>query len=251
MRTFFFTLFTLLEYVRSGRVFVDLTATVIFFYVFFLLGENRTVDDQYFFTLTSIFTMALTLYTMSAVMSLGDRPLCYVLLARKLGRSGYLLGLYFCAFFVVATNYLLISLAARVVNPVQDLTFLGWVIGSIPLLLNVGLFVALLLMLSPLVFSTGWRLFLLSLFALAFSGNFLTGPVRNAMPEILQHILSSLQTILSWPLVPAFSGFALSLNREVSVYALVVFIAQLSLLIALLSLSLFSFSRREIIFVGE
>jgi hypothetical protein len=252
VRTLYLTWFTLIEYYRSGRILIDLLAGMVFFYVFLMVRSDRsTIDAEHFFTLTSIFTLVLSLYTMSATLSLGDRPQSYVLLSRKLGRSGYLLGLYFHAFLVVAGIYILLSVSSTFLGNVEHLTVATWMLGSIPLLLNVGLFMALLLMLSPMVFPTGWRLFVLGLFALAFSGNFFTGPVRNDMPQTLDTILSSLQTILSWPLVPAFSGFALAVSHTFDMYGLVVMVAQGSLLVALLGLAMFAFSRREIIFGVE
>jgi hypothetical protein len=51
--------------------------------------------------------------------------------------------------------------------------------------------------------------------------------------------------------VPAFSGFALAVDREISLYAGIVIVAQFSLLVALLGLAFFSFSRRELMFGVE
>jgi hypothetical protein len=67
----------------------------------------------------------------------------------------------------------------------------------------------------------------------------------------VQEILNSIQTILSWPMVPAFSGFALAMSRDYSGNAPAILVAQSSLLIALLGLSIYSFSRREVILQGE
>lgn len=253
-RTFHFIRFTLIEYRRSGRIMVDVVAGGIFFYVFLMMhkdGGHPGVDAEHFFTMTGIFTLVLSVYTMSATLSLGDRPLSYMVLSRKLGRSNYLIGLYFSALLVVVGLYVMMSVVALVFTYVDGLSIFPWVFGSIPLILNIALFMALLLLLSPMVFPTGWRLFVLSLFALAFSGNFFTGAARSAMPEMLNTMLSSLQTILSWPLVPAFSGFALSVSQRFDTYALVVIIAQVSLLISLLGLAIFAFSQREIIFGVE
>jgi hypothetical protein len=110
---------------------------------------------------------------------------------------------------------------------------------------------ALLLVLSPLVLSTGWRLFMLGLIALAFSKNFFGNAALETFPTLLQELLNSAQTILSWPMVPAFSGFALSMSRDYSGNAPAILVAQLSLIITLLGLSIYSFSRREIILQSE
>jgi hypothetical protein len=59
-----------------------------------------------------------------------------------------------------------------------------------------------------------------------------------------------LRAIFSTPLLPAFTGFALSISRDYSGLALAIPIAQLSLTLGLLALALYVFSRREIIFSG-
>jgi hypothetical protein len=251
IRTLHLTVFVFLEYVRSGRILADLMAMIVFYYLFFKVQWGGRMDAEHFFTLLGIYTLAISLYTMSATLSLGDRPQNYILLSRRLGRTGYLLGLYLNAVGIVFAHYMLLCIVTRFFTYVEDLNIITWAFGSIPLLLNVGLFSALLLLLSPMVFSTGWRLFVLSLFALAFSGNFFTGVAQSAMPPTLLNVLKSLQTILSWPLVPAFSGFALAVDREISLYAGIVIVAQFSLLVALLGLAFFSFSRRELMFGVE
>jgi hypothetical protein len=251
VRLFYLLVFTLLEYIRSGRFLVELIATVGFFYAFFLQQWGGEIDVEHFFTLGGVFTLAITLYTTSSVIGLGDRPQGYVVLSRRVGRTAYLVALYLSAAIIVTVVYLLISAAAMIANVPEQMDLGNWLIGTLPLLLNVGLFMALLLMLSPLVFPTGWRLFVLSLIALAFSGNFISGPVYTSLPSTLRAILSSLQTILIWPLVPVFSGFALAMNRELNAHALVVLVAQVSLLAALLGVSLYVFSQREMVFSSD
>lgn len=251
LRTFFFTGFTFIEYVRSGRILVEILGASAFFYVFFLRDqEGAQIEADHFFTLTSLFTLAITFYTTSSVLGLGNRPQGYVVLARKIGRSGYLMGLYLCAVTIVTAVYIVLSVVARLFNNPAGLDPGGWLFGSLPLMLNVGLLTAFLFIISPLVFSTGWRLFFLSLVAVAFSNNFIERSVFEKIPPTIQLVLQGLQTIFSWPLVPAFTGFALSLNRTPGVYATAVIISQCSLLIALLGIALYAFSRREIIFFG-
>lgn len=242
-----FTGFTLLEYVRSARILVEIISIPVFYFIF-LRGE---MTAEYFFTVTGIYTPLLTLYTMSIVIGLGDRPQGYVLLARRLGRAGYLLGLFLATVLVVAATYGATCLLVGILNPPTDLTVEDWILGTLPLMLNVALLAALLMMLSPLVFPTGWRLFVLALIALAFSGNILGGTFREQLADNFPAILSVLggvQAILSWPLVPAFSGFALALSRDYSGSAPVVLLAQCSLLISLLGLSIYAFIRRDLIF---
>lgn len=249
--TLLLTGFTLIEYIRSGRIWIELGACTAFYVVFLRSGNNAGIDAEKFFSLNGIFLLALTIYTMSAVIGLGDRPQGYVLLSRHIGRASYLLGLYLCAIIVLTILHILLSLATFALSRFTDLTLAGWFLGTLPLLLNIGLMAALLLLLSPLVFSTGWRLFVLGLIALAFSGNFLGNATIERLPGIVQQILSSLQTILGWPMIPAFSGFALSMSRDYSGSAPVILIAQASLLFSLLGLSVYSFSRREIVLNAE
>lgn len=251
LRTLFFTGFTFIEYVRSGRILVEILASSAFFYIFFLREqEEARINADHFFTLTGLFTLVITFYTTSSVLGLGTRPQGYIILARKLGRSGYLMGLYLCAVAIVTAIYIVLGVAARLFNNPSELDMGGWLFGSLPLVLNIGLLTAFLLIISPLVFSTGWRLFFLSLVALAFSNNFIERSVFEQIPSTLRLILQGLQTIFSWPLVPAFAGFALSINRTPGIQAAAVLTSQCSLLIALLGMALYAFSRREIIFFG-
>jgi uncharacterized membrane protein len=246
-RTLLFTLFTLIEYMRSGRIWIELVATVAF-YAVFLRGQ---LNAEKFFSLVGIYSLVLTIYTMSAIISLGDRPQGYIVLARRVGRAGYVLGLYCSALLILLLVYAVLSTLTATISDLTDLPLNGWLLGSLPLLLNVGLMSALILMLSPLIFSAGWRLFVLGMIALTFSGNFLGSATIEQFPSLAQGVLRTLQTILGWPLVPAFSGFALSLSRDYSGNAPVILVAQASLLVALLSLSIYTFSRRELLLSGE
>jgi hypothetical protein len=254
MRTVFrmlrFIGFTLLEYLRSGRIMIDLIAATVFF-VIFLRPSGRPIEASYFFTVTGIFMFGLTLYTLSAMLSIGDRPQGYLLLTRRLDRTSYLLGYYYSALALLGGIYGLICLVTALLNAPSDLTLGGWFLGTLPLLLNVALLAALLLMLSPLVFSPGWRLFVLGLIALAFSSNFIPTSIYSALPGAIQVLLDSAQTILSWPLVPGFSGFALAVQRNYDASALFIIIAQLSLLVALLGLAIYSFGQRDLMFSNQ
>jgi hypothetical protein len=189
---------------------------------------------------------------MSSMMGLGDRAQGYLLLTRRLGRIGYLLGLYLAAVSVVGGAYGLISLLTALLNPVADLSLRGWLLGSLPLLLNVALMAALLLMLSSLVFAPGWRLGVLGLIALAFSGNLVNGPLQEALQnmgaDIVVRLLKAVQAILSWPLVPPFVAYELSVTRVYTANALIILYAQISLIVALLGLSIYAFERRDLSF---
>jgi hypothetical protein len=246
-RIIYYTLFLVIEYVRSWRILIEIGAASAFFYVFLMQGETGGVESNHFFALTSVFSLLLLLYTVSSVINLGDRPQSYLFIARRLGRTGYLIGLYNASVIIVGGTYLGMSVAAQLLNRIS-MSGIEWVLGSIPLLLNIGLFASFLFLLSPIVLSTGWRLFVLGMIAIAFSDNFISGPVFDSFPETVKTILSSLQTIFSWPLVPAFSGFALTMSREYSGQGVVVIFAQFSLLVALLGIALISFSRRDVMF---
>ena len=107
---------------------------------------------------------------------------------------------------------------------------------------------ALLLMLSSLVFAPGWRLAVLGLIALAFSGNLINGPIQNALPELVVRLLRAVQTLLSWPLVPPFFAYELSVTRDYNFNAVAIILAQVSLIAALLGLAIYAFERRDLSF---
>ncbi|NJP06853.1 MAG: hypothetical protein HC837_15170 [Chloroflexaceae bacterium] len=249
MRMFWFISFLLTEYLISGRILVE-TIAIGAFYVLFLRSDTQ-IDASKFFSLTSIFMLGLTIYTMSMVMNMANRPQNYMVLARRLSRSGFLISLYFIALIILVTGYALLSAVTISLSTPQNLDLTNWFLGSLPLLLNVGVLLALLLMLSPLACSPGWRLLVMGLIAMAFSGSFVGSSVIEQLPDTFRRILSSLQTIFSWPLVPAFSGYVLSVQRDYTNNAFAILLAQASLLIALLGLAVYAFSRREIIFHDE
>lgn len=248
-RTLRFTAFTLVEYARSGRILVELIASVIFFYIF-LRRWTSALTPEYFFSTVGLFVLGLTFYTASSVNALGDRPQGYLLLARRLGRGGYLLGLYLAIQAIVWALYGLICLGSAVYNPVVELDLRGWLLGTIPLLLNAALLAALLTLLAPMVMPAAGRLAVLALIAIAFSGGLIGGQTLAELPRALTATLSVLRTLFSTPLLPAFTGFALSVSRDYSGIALAIPLAQLSLTLGLLALATYVFSRREIIFSG-
>lgn len=248
MRLLRFTGFTLLEYLRSGRVAIELIAVLATWFIFL----RRSMNADYFFSVVGVFTPALTLYTMAAFIGIGDRPQGYVLLSRGVGRASYLLGLFLSATAIVAGAYGLLCLLAAVLNPPLDLDLGQWLLGTLPLLLNIGLLAALMLMLSPLVFPTGWRLFVLALIALAFSSNFIGGTLLEALPDAVRSLLRALQALLGGPLVPAFYGFQLAVTRDYGTpTALANLLAQASLLVSLLGLAIYAFSKRDLIFSSQ
>lgn len=248
-RTLRFTQFTLIEYARSARILVELIASVIFFYIF-LRRWTSALQPEYFFSVVSIFSLALAFYTSTSILSLGDRPQGYLLLARRLGRGGYLVGLYLAILAVAWSIYGLISIATALYNPVEGLTIGGWVLGTVPLLLNVALLAAMMVLMAPMVLPAGMRLVLLALIAIAFSGGLIGGQTMSELPRALTATLSVLRTIFSTPLLPAFTGFALSVSRDYAGLGFAIPIAQFFLTLGLLVLAVYAFSRRELIFSG-
>jgi ABC-type transport system involved in multi-copper enzyme maturation permease subunit len=248
MRLLRFTGFTLLEYLRSGRVAIELIAVLAVYFVFL----RRSMNAEYFFSVAGVFSPALTLYTMAAFIGLGDRPQGYVLLSRGVGRLTFLLGLFLAACVIVAGAYGLVCLITAILNRPVDLDLGGWLLGTLPLLLNIGLLAALMLMLSPLVFPTSWRLFVLGLIALAFSSNFIGGTLLESLPDAFRSLLRAMQALLGGPLVPAFYGFQLAVTRDYSTpTAYANLLAQASLLVSLLGLAVYAFSRRDLIFSSQ
>jgi ABC-type transport system involved in multi-copper enzyme maturation permease subunit len=248
MRLLRFTGFSLLEYLRSGRVAIELIA-VLSVYAIFL---RRPMSAEYFFSVCGVLTPVITLYTMAAFIGLGDRPQGYVLLSRGVGRAIYLLGLFLGAVVIVAGAYGLTCLIVAVLNRPSDLDLGGWLLGTLPLLLNIGLLAALMLMLSPLVFPTSWRLFVLGMIALAFSSNFIGGQLLEVLPDAVRSVLRAMQALLGGPLVPAFYGFQLAVTRDYSTpTALANLLAQASLLVSLLGLSIYAFARRDLILSSQ
>jgi hypothetical protein len=243
-----FAAFTFSEYARSGRALIEVAAAAGCTLVFFRPESGLPPTAEYFFSIAGIFALLLCLYSASAIFTLGDRPPTYVLLAHGLRRSAYLLGLYVTVTGVVAGSYGLLCLAIAIVNPVAGLDVRGWILGSIPLLLNVALLAALLTLLTPMVLTSGWRLTALALVAITFSGNLISGPTMATLQEPLPTVLKVLQTILGAPLLPAFTGFALAVSRDYSGIMAAVPFGQIGLTLALLLLALVVFARREIIF---
>lgn len=242
--------FTLVEYGRSGRVLVEILAALAVYYVLFRRWTSPMPAD-YFFSTAGLIVIGLTFYTTSSIMGLGDRPQGYLILARKLGRAGYLLGLYLSALSIVLALYGAISIAVAVANPVAELSLSGWLLGTLPLALNAALLGALLTLLAPMVLTSGWRLTILAVVAIAFSGNLLSGQVLANLAPPLVSAINVLRTIFSTPLLPAFTGYALSVSRDYDGFNKVIPVAQLSLTLSLLALALYAFTRRDIIFSGS
>lgn len=236
-RIWTFTLFTLIEYVRSGRIIIELVATILFWSLFL---RQWPVDMSQFFSLTGILTLLMALYTTAALLSLGERPQGYVMLTRPLGRHGYLISLYFVGLIIVAIMFVLISGATIVFNRPYDFAWVELLKGALPVLLNVALLSALMVLLSSLVLTNTLRLLLLAVLAVA-----LYSQAWHLWP--VYRFIEPLQSLFSWPVYPALAGFKLATTRDFANGAIYIPLAQLALTVLLLSLALSSFKRRDII----
>jgi hypothetical protein len=241
-----FAAFTLGEYARSGRILIETLVTVACLLLFFR-SDGNPPPPEYFFSIAGVFTLALTLYSGSALLSLGDRAHGYLPISHGLQRPAYLLGLFLSVVAIVAAAYGGLSLAVAIINPAQGLDVRGWLLGTLPLMLNVTLLAALMTLMTPIVLSAGWRLAALALVALAFSGNLIGGPTLASLPAPLATALDVVRTVFSAPLLPAFTGFALAVSRDYSGLSIVVPLAQLFLTLGVLGLAISVFTRRELV----
>ncbi len=243
--------FNLLEYLRSGRIFFELVATVAC-YAALLRPTDTPMSADYLFTVVGLFGPLMAMITTGFMIGLVDRPQGYIVLAHNVSRSAYLLGVFFTSVTVATAMYGILSLLVAILNRAADLDLIGWILATLPLVLNMCLGSALILLLSPLVVPTGWRLFILALVAVALSGNVIGGPIINQITAInptLVDVLRAVQTILSSPLVPAMYGYHLSITRTFSnITAWSNLLAQCSLLLAFLGLAHYAFKRRDLIF---
>lgn len=244
-QAFEYALFTVAEYARSGRILLEVVLTMACMLVFFRGASPPSAE--YFFSIAATFSLLLCAYSASTILAMGDRPHGYVLMAHGLSRKAYVLGLFLASIIVVLSAYGLLSASVALINPVEALDMRGWLAGTLPLMLNVMLIAALLTLVAPFVLPMAWRLVLLALVAIAFSGNLLSGPTLAALPTPLASILDVLRTIFSTPLLPAFTGFALSVSRDYSGISAIVPLSQLLLVLGILGLALWQFSRREML----
>jgi hypothetical protein len=246
------TRFTLSEYARSGRIIVEMIAFVAFAWIFLRKpNQNATLTFTQFFGMVSVFVLAQTIYTSSVLVSMGNRAQGYVVLARPLGRKGYLIGLWLAALLIGIGNLLLCSLVAALVNPARSQSAtpgIGiWFFGALPLLLDIALVAALVLFLSSLVLSSGWRLVMLAVLALASVGSTDVFSKIVNVDGPISRILAAVRTVVALPLTPLLAGFELSVQLQYSPQAVAIIGGQIALLVAVLAFAMFAFDRRDII----
>ncbi len=238
-----FTRLTLAEYMRSGRILIELTLAVAFWGLFFQNPRGFLGLTQVF-QLSGIFTLLLTLYTASSMLSLGDRAQGYIVLTRPLGRRGYLLGLYIAAVIVVWLTYAVVMALTILVNRPVDFTLRDLILGTLPTLLNVALLAALMMLVSSFVLKNVPRLLVLAALAIAL--------YSNSWPQARgNRLIAALQSAFSWLLVPAMRGFQLAETRAYEGGGLAILLAQAAMAVLLISLALIAFSRRDLILSGR
>jgi hypothetical protein len=242
-RVIVFTRLTLTEYMRSGRILIELTLAIAFWGLFFQNPRGFLTFTQVF-QLCGIFTLLLTLYTSSSLLSLGDRAQGYIVLTRPLGRRGYLLGLYVAAVLVVWLAFIVILVLTILVNRPIDFTIRDLLLGSLPTLLNVALLAALMMLISSLVLKNAPRLVLLAALAIAL--------YSNSWPQARSNrLISTLQSAFSWLLFPAMRGFQLAQTRTYSGGGAAILLAQAAMTVLILSVALIAFARRDLILSGR
>ncbi len=242
------TRFTLSEYLRSGRVLIELGALIVFAYIFLRKPNSAAIlDATQFFSMTAVFVLAQSIYTSSVLMSMGSRAQGYVVLARPLGRKGYLMGLFLVAVIIGTLNFVFCSLIVTLINQPVRWNFSIWGAGALPLILEIGIVAALVMLLSGLVLTSGWRLLVLGVVALASLGSADIFSKVIALDSTFGKLLSAVRTLVGIPLTPLLAGFELATKRLYSTQSLAIILGQITLLVALLAFSMAAFDRRDII----
>ncbi|MBV9790330.1 MAG: hypothetical protein JOZ51_19220 [Chloroflexi bacterium] len=237
-----FTGFTVREYVRSGRIVIEILAMLAALWLLFWPRSSRPISSEQFFGLGGLVFLGISAYTTLIVMRMGYRPQNYVVLFRSLGRAGYLAGLYTATVLLVGMIYLLLSVLVAILHSNSlPFSFGGWLLGSLPLLLNVMIVAAFMTLTAPLVVSGRLRLVLLALVLLALSQD------RDVLGDVVGGALGPIQTILGLPLMPVLGGFNLAVQHSLSLAALGIMLAQVVLAGLLLAVALLAFERRELI----
>lgn len=242
------TRFTFSEYLRSGRILVEIGLLMVFAYLFLRKPNiEARLDATQFFSMTAVFVLAQTIYTTSVLMNMGSRAQGYVILARPLGRKGYLMGLFLVAVLIGVGNFLLCSIVVSLINLPVRWNLVIWGAGALPLILDIGLVAALVVLFSGLVLTSGWRLILLGIVALASLGNSDIFGNLFALESTAGKLLAVVRTLVGIPLTPLMAGFELATQRLYSPQTIAIILGQITLLVAVLAFAMVAFDRRDII----
>ncbi len=208
--------------------------------IFWPHGTRTGLNVEQFFSLGGLVALALSGYTAAAFATLGNRAAGYVVLARPLGRSGYLVGLYLASLAVAVSSYVTLTVLAVVVNLAPPLpatlSVADWLLGSLPLLLDAAAIAAFAYLLTPLVLPLGARTSILAVLALGLS------------PDLgLGVLLDVVHTALAAMLLPATLGYTLAVSRAYGEGWPLVSGAQTVLAGIVLAAALLAFRRRDLI----
>lgn len=247
-RTLTFAGFVLSEYLRSRRFLAELLVGVAVVPLFMPLGREE-LDVPQFFTVVGLFVLVQSAYTTWVVVGQGRRPQGYVVLARPLGRSGYLIGHYLASVAMTVLVYLTLTLAILSIqwatNHPPSLSVEEWLLRTLPLLMDVAVISAFVTLITPLVLTPWPRLVALGLPVLALSSELkLLERLEVALGATLLHELFDLV------LFPIALGFGLAIQSGYTSGSVWIFGHQLALALALLAIALFAFHRRELILVA-
>lgn len=245
VRTLSFASFVLTEYLRSWRYLVELLAGVTLM-ALFAAPVPGAFNLPQFLTVAGLFMLVQAAYTTWVVVGLGRRPQGYVVLARPLGRSGYLLGHYLASMAMTTIVYVGLTLVALLLHWLENralgLLFEEWWSGTLPLLMNAAVVSAFITLISPLVLTPWPRLAALTLLFVAISSEIkLLDRLDMGWAVVRLHELSGLL------ILPLAAGFRLALQGGYTSGSIWILAHQLLLALALLSLALFAFKRRELI----
>lgn len=140
------------EYVVSGRIVVELLAVCLFTLIFFWPQGRDSLSLERFMTIAGPFLVLLSVYTAVRVVRLGGQPQGLVFVLSPLRRHGFLAGLHGVAAAIGVLVYgalvVVVSVLYRSYGQPIEIGVRGWVVGGLPLLLDVVVVVALVLFLS-------------------------------------------------------------------------------------------------------
>ncbi len=240
-RTLAFARFCLAEYLRSGRILVEVVAVVAAVWLIFWPHGTRTgLNVEQFFGLGGLVALALSGYTAVAFATLGNRAAGYVVLARPLGRSGYFVGLYMASLIVATSSYVALTVLAVVVNlapPLPATLGVGqWILGSLPLLLDAAAVAGFAYLLTPLVQPLPPRIAILAVLAIGLSPDLGLGVVVDVV-----------HTAIAVVLLPATLGYTLAATRDYGGDWALVIAVQAVLASVVFAAALLAFRRRDLI----
>ncbi len=243
-RTLTFALFVLTSYLRSWRYLIELLVGIGVVTLF--LSPKGSFNAPQFFTVIGLFMLAQSAYTTWAIAGHGRRAEGYVVLARPLGRSGYLIGHYLASIGMTIILYLALTLVAVAMywidNQLADFSQSEWLWGSLPLLMDAAIVSAFAILITPLVITAWPRLVALALVVVAMTSETSLFTNLNAGWIVLR-----LHELFGVVLLPLGAGLGLAASGGYTPDSVGVLLGQVVLTLALLLTALVAFTRRELI----